>query len=84
MVKKKVHTTKNLYRVRIKSPKVCDVRSFRVKILSKKKGIKATVCCPVGEFKRGKCEVGTILQSILYDKKKFTKKQAEKHAKKTF
>jgi len=77
---KSLDVTKNLYRARIRDPKTCDVNSFRVKTLSKK-GIKATICCPVGKFKGGKCTVGTVIQSVLYDRKKFTKKQAEKHAK---
>jgi len=77
---KRLDVTKNLYRARILNPKVCDVNSFRVKTLSKK-GIKATICCPVGKFKHGKCTVGTVIQSVLYDRKRFTKKQAEKHAK---
>ena len=80
---KRLDVTKNLYRARIIDPKACDINSFRVKTLSAK-GTKATICCPVGKFKRGKCSVGTIIQSVLYDKKRFTKKQAENHAKKTF
>lgn len=79
---KRLDATKNLYRARMLSPKVCAINSFRVKTLSKKKGIKATVCCPKGKFKHRKCTVGTIIQSVLFDKKKFTKAQAERHAKK--
>ena len=81
---KRLDATKNLYRARILNPKACAINSFRVKTLSAKKGIKATVCCPVGKFKNGRCKVGTVVQSVLYDRKKFTKKQAEKHAKKAF
>jgi hypothetical protein len=81
---KRLDVTKNLYRARIRDPKVCASNSFRIKTLSAEKGIRATVCCPVGKFRAGKCKVGTIVQSVLYDKKKFSRKQAEKHAKKTF
>jgi len=81
---KRADVTKNLYRIRILNPKVCDSRSFRVKTLSGRKGIKATICCPDGKFKRGKCKIGTMIQSVLYERKRFTKTQAEKHAKKTF
>ena len=80
---KRLDVTKNLYRARILNPKACDVNSFRVKTLSRK-GIKATFCCPVGKFKRGRCKVAIVIQSVLYDKKQFTKKQAEKHVKKVF
>ena len=80
---KRLDVTKNLYRARIRDPKSCDINSFRVKTLSKK-GIKATICCPAGKFKRGKCKVATVIQSVLYSKKQFTKKQAEKHAKMNF
>jgi len=81
---KKIDVTRNYYRARVLSPNVCAKPSFRIKTLSKRKGIKATVCCPKGKFKRGRCKVGTVLQSVLYDKGKFTKAQAERHAKKTF
>jgi len=81
---KKVHATKNYYRARIRSPSACAKLSFRIKTLSKRKGIKAVVCCPIRRFKRGRCKVGTIVQSVLYDKGKFTKAQAERHAKKSF
>jgi len=81
---KKVHVTKSYYRARIRSPTVCAKLSFRIKTLSKRKGIKAVVCCPIRKFKRGRCQIGTIIQSVLYDKAKFTKAQAERHAKKSF
>ena len=81
---KKVHTTKNYHRARIRNPSVCAKLSFRIKTLSKRKGIKAVVCCPKRKFKLGRCGVGTIIQSVLYDKAKFTKAQAEKHVKKAF
>lgn len=81
---KKVDVTRNYYRARVLSPNVCAKRSFRVKTLSKRKGIKATVCCPIRNFKDGRCRVGTVVQSVLYAKNKFTKKQAESHAEKTF
>ena len=81
---KKIHVTRNYYRARVLSPNVCARHSFRLKTLSKRKGIKAVVCCPIRKFKRGRCRVGTLIQSVLYDKDKFTRKQAESHAKKTF
>lgn len=81
---KKVDVTRNYYRARVLNPTACARFSFRVKTLSKRKGIKATVCCPIRKFKHGRCGVGTIIQSVLYDKDKFTKAQAERHSKKTF
>lgn len=80
---KRLDVTKNLYRARIRDPKTCDANSFRVKTLSEK-GIKATICCPRGKFKGGKCKVATVIQSVLYSKKQFSKKQAEKYIKKMF
>ena len=83
-MQKGIHTTKNFHRARVRSPKACALSSFRIKTLSKHKGIKAVICCPAKKFSRGRCKVGTIIQSVLYDKKKFTKNQAQAHRKKMF
>ena len=49
------------------SPKKFDSRSFRVKTVSKK--TKIIVACPKGQFKKGKCQVGMKLQSVLKRRK---------------
>lgn len=43
---KKVDVTKNQIRIRQMSPNQCLKSSFRIKNFSKKKGIKAVICCP--------------------------------------
>lgn len=79
----KAHETAKSFRIPV-SRKKCAPKSFRNVTLSKKKGIKALVCCPTGEYKRGKCQVGIQLRNIIYDKDRWTEKKAESHAKRAF
>ena len=79
----KARVTRSNYRVPI-SMKRCAPRSFRHKTFSKRKGIKALICCPVGKFKKGKCKAGMETRTILYDKNKWSKQKAERHAKNKF
>lgn len=76
----KAHTTAESHRVPV-SRKRCAPKSFRNVTISKRKGIKALVCCPSGEFTKGRCKVGVQLRTIIYDKKKYTKSEAESHSK---
>lgn len=64
---------KNYWHVRIRNPDEFDKDSFR--IIEFKEGIKATIGCPKGEWKNGKCRVGTKVQKIMFDKSKFSKKE---------
>ena len=59
----KVHRTKAYNRYRQMSPNKCDPKSFRTKKVAL--GKKVVICCPKGEYKRDKCRVGTMAQSIL-------------------
>jgi len=59
----KIHITKKYKRERKISPKQCSKKSFTIIKLGKKK--KAVICCPKGKFKKGKCVVGTKIQSVL-------------------
>jgi hypothetical protein len=53
-------------RKRLVGPKLFHPKSFRVVELSRKKGVKGIIGCPKKHFHRGKCAVGTRLQSMLY------------------
>ena len=77
----KSHETAESFRIPV-SRKRCAPKSFRNITISKNKGIKALVCCPSGEYERGKCQVGIQLRTVIYDKNKWTKKKAEAHVKK--
>lgn len=67
--------------VRVKSPARYDPKSFRRITLSKEKGIHAVVACPKGQFKGGKCQVGTEIQAYRFEKDKWTKSEAKKWVK---
>ena len=43
-----------------------DKESMRTISIDEAKGIKAIVACPKGEFKGGKCDVGTQVVSFLF------------------
>lgn len=51
-------------------PSKLDPKSMRTITLSDKKGIKAIIGCPKGHWSGGKCNVGTVTQSYLFDKSK--------------
>jgi hypothetical protein len=51
-------------------PKKYDKDSMRTIDIDAEKGIKAVIGCPKGNFKGGKCEVGTQVQSYLFAKDK--------------
>jgi len=76
----KAHTTEDFHRV-VVSRKKCAPKSFRYKTVSKEKGVKLLVCCPRGEFRKGRCEVGMQARTVLYPKDRYTKREAEKSAK---
>lgn len=59
----KVRYTKNYLRYRQFSPKKCAPTSFRIKQVSPQ--TKLVICCPKGNFSKGRCLVGTKTQSIL-------------------
>ena len=65
---------------RIRNPAYFDATSFRV--ITFNKGIKATIGCPKGKFKAGKCTVGTQIQKLLFPKDRYTKKEALEWVKK--
>ena len=78
------HVTEDNYRIPV-SRRKCAPKSFRNVTISKTKGIKGLMCCPAGKFSKGRCEVGEMhYKTIIYDKKKWTESEAEKHAKKRF
>jgi len=57
-------------RKRLISPKKCAPSSFRVKGVKGKPGTKLTICCPKGFYKKKRCKVGTIVQSVMKKKKR--------------
>ncbi len=50
------------------SPDKYDKDSMRTIDIAVDQGIKAVVACPKGNFKNGKCSVGTQVQSFLFAK----------------
>jgi len=54
--------TRNFIRERQFPPSRCDRRSFRT---IKRGKVKIVICCPKGQWRRGRCKVGTRAQSIL-------------------
>ena len=68
---KKVHITKKHKRIRLKSPKKFDPKSFRIIDPGRVGYTKIIVACPKGKFKKGRCTVGTVAQSILLSRKDF-------------
>jgi len=67
--------TENYIRIRVKDPKDFEQDSFRIITLSKEKGIKAII----GRLKGKKT---TTVQSYLFDKTKWTVKEAKEWVKK--
>ncbi len=61
------------------NPDKFDEDSFRTITVSAEEGISAIVACPKGQFKAGRCEVGTQIQSFLFLKEKgWTMQKAKK------
>lgn len=58
-----VEKTKNYIRCRQKNPSYFDKKSFRTKTLSNK--TKIITGCKKRHFKKGKCNIGVEIQSIL-------------------
>jgi hypothetical protein len=58
----RLDVTKNYRRARQFAPSKCARGSFRTITRGK---IKLVICCPRGQWKRGRCRVGTKAQSIL-------------------
>ena len=52
------------------SPDKFDKDSMRTIDIDATKGIKAVIGCPKGNFKGGKCSIGTEVQSYLFAKEK--------------
>ncbi len=52
------------------SPDKYDKDSMRTIEIDAEEGIKAVIGCPKGNFKQGKCAVGTEVQSYLFAKEK--------------
>jgi len=50
------------------SPSMCSPKSFRTKTISK--NTKIVVCCPKGNFSKGRCKIGLKTQTILRKKTK--------------
>ncbi len=75
------------------SPDKYDKDSMRTIEIDAAEGIKAVIGCPKGNFKGGKCSVGTEVQSYLFAKEKgwttakakawFAKSKQEKKTKKS-
>lgn len=60
--------TKRYRRIRIKSPRIFDPMSFRIKDVGRKGFTKIIIGCPKSKYDREakKCKVGTQIQAILY------------------
>jgi len=69
--RKKVHITKRFKRIRVKSPKYFDKRSFRIKDIGRPGFTKIIVGCKKGKFKKGRCTIGTQTQAVLLSRKDF-------------
>lgn len=76
-IKAALEETENYYRNRLEEPNLFQKDSFRTIWLSKEKGIKAII----GKKKN---ETSTSLQSILFDKNRWTKQDAEKWVKENY
>lgn len=64
----KIHITKGFVRRRKMSPSKCAPGSFRTITTGRRH--ERIICCPRGHFKRGRCRVGTVTQSVLTRRKK--------------
>ena len=60
--------SRNYWRCRQAPPSKFDPKSFRT--VSAKGGVKLVIGCPKGKFRKGKCAVGTRIQSKLVPIKK--------------
>ena len=72
-----VDITENFIRIRVEEPSKYDVNSFRTIVISEPQGIKAVIGCPKGGWKDKKCDVGTQVQTYLFDKNKWNEKSAK-------
>lgn len=68
------------HHIRIRTPGQFAKKSFRV--ITFGEGIKATIGCPKGKFKTGKCTVGTQVQKLLFPKNKYSLEEAKTWVKK--
>ena len=68
------------HHIRIRDLYLFDPDSFRV--IKFNKGIKATIGCPQGKSKAGRCTVGTQVQKLLFPKSKYTLEEAKTWVKK--
>jgi hypothetical protein len=68
-----IEYTKRYKRIRVKSPKKFDRRSFRTKDVGRKGFTKIIVACPKGKYNARKkvCKVGTQTQAILLNRRDF-------------
>lgn len=71
-----IEETENFVRIRQKSPGNFDKNSMRTITISEGKGIKAVIGCPKGSFQRGRCSVGTEVQTYLFEKPKWGMEKA--------
>ena len=62
--------TNDYIRGGLESPDKYDKDSMRTIEIDADEGIKAVIGCPKGNFKGGKCGVGTEVQSYLFAKEK--------------
>jgi len=82
-----VDVTKTRVHVRVLDPEKCEPKLIRYAkggkgvTALKKKGVQLKVCCPKGKAKGNRCEVGMVTQAVVYDREKWSKSQAVKHAK---
>lgn len=53
---------------RVRSPRLFDPGSFRIVDPGRSGCTKLVVACPKGQYKKGRCRVGTQLQAMLYEK----------------
>lgn len=73
----KVEVTEDYIHIRVKNPDLFAKKSFRViKIGPEEKQISATIGCPKGKYKAGKCQVGTQIQKLMFPTEKYTEKEA--------
>lgn len=68
-----IEKTKKYVRVRLRSPKLFDKRSFRTIDPGRKGYTKLVVACPKGKYdkRKKKCKVGMKAQALLLNKKDF-------------
>lgn len=75
-----VETTEEYIRHRVRDPEQFHKGSFRT--ISLGDGIKAVIGCPKSAtYSSGKCQDGTQIQTLLFDKTKYTEESARKWVK---